>query len=222
MNLNAAALRLMAEKGLTLSDVAEIVAANEAKADTTAAERQRRCRANKKAGNMSQRDVTRDPPIEYNHTPSDYPSETKASLAPRGKTRKATRLPENWEPEPLDIDTAAIVLRWMPGRLERERARFRDYWMGKAGRSAAKMDWQATWRNWLRNADDWNKDKQNGQSGNQMGSTERAARQALYELNGGAGRFDEGGGGLPPGIDAAGHRTIDALPDTVRAIGHVQ
>ena len=39
MNLNAAALRLMADKGLTLSDVAEIVAANEAKTDTTATER---------------------------------------------------------------------------------------------------------------------------------------------------------------------------------------
>jgi 5-methylcytosine-specific restriction endonuclease McrA len=48
MNLNAAALRLMVEKGLTLSDVADIVAANESKVDTTAAERQRRCRAGKK------------------------------------------------------------------------------------------------------------------------------------------------------------------------------
>ena len=81
MNFNAAALRLMAEKGLTLSDVAEIVAANEAKADTTATERQRRCRANKKVGDVSRRDVTRDipdstpfpaPPNENNLTPPTH------------------------------------------------------------------------------------------------------------------------------------------------------
>jgi len=30
--------------------------------------------------------------------------------------------------------------------------RFRDYWLGKTGRDAAKADWQATWRNWVRKA----------------------------------------------------------------------
>lgn len=49
MNFSAAALRLMADKGLTLLDVAEIVAANDIRADPTANERQKRCRANKKA-----------------------------------------------------------------------------------------------------------------------------------------------------------------------------
>lgn len=48
MNLSAAALRLMAEKGLTLSDVAEIVAANERR-DPTNAERQARHRARRSA-----------------------------------------------------------------------------------------------------------------------------------------------------------------------------
>jgi len=48
VNFSAAALRLMAEKGLSLLDVAEIVAANDVRADPTANERQRRCRANKK------------------------------------------------------------------------------------------------------------------------------------------------------------------------------
>jgi len=57
MNLSSAALRLMAEKGLTLEDVAEIVAANE-KSDPTAVERQRRCRAKKANGHSVT--VTRD------------------------------------------------------------------------------------------------------------------------------------------------------------------
>jgi len=57
VNLSAAALRVMAAKGLTLEDVAEIVAANEARADPTATERQRRCRAKKNGHAVT---VTRD------------------------------------------------------------------------------------------------------------------------------------------------------------------
>ncbi len=34
----------------------------------------------------------------------------------------------------------------------READRFRDYWLAKAGRDGAKLDWQATWRNWVRKA----------------------------------------------------------------------
>ncbi|MGF6174728.1 hypothetical protein [Ensifer sp. 4252] len=30
--------------------------------------------------------------------------------------------------------------------------KFRDYWNAKAGKDATKLDWPATWRNWLRNA----------------------------------------------------------------------
>lgn len=55
MNLSAAALKVMAEKGLTLLDVAEIVAANEC--DRTGAERQARYRAKKKSNGVT---VTRD------------------------------------------------------------------------------------------------------------------------------------------------------------------
>ncbi|MCA1440457.1 hypothetical protein I6F07_09570 [Ensifer sp. IC4062] len=35
---------------------------------------------------------------------------------------------------------------------EAEFEKFRDYWCAKAGREATKLDWQATWRNWIRNA----------------------------------------------------------------------
>ena len=72
MNLNSAALKLMAAKGLTLDDVAEIVAANEVRQDSTATERKRRQRARDK----SRRDVTRDPPNDNSLTPG---SEAKAS-----------------------------------------------------------------------------------------------------------------------------------------------
>lgn len=35
---------------------------------------------------------------------------------------------------------------------EREYPAFRDYWISKSGKDATKLDWLATWRNWLRNS----------------------------------------------------------------------
>jgi hypothetical protein len=61
MSFNAAALQMMLDKGLSLSDVVEIATANEQRSDPTAAERKRRQRAKEKAErDMSHRDVTRD------------------------------------------------------------------------------------------------------------------------------------------------------------------
>lgn len=48
MNLNAASLRILLAKGMTLEDVADFVAAKERTRDLTGAERQRRCRAKAK------------------------------------------------------------------------------------------------------------------------------------------------------------------------------
>ena len=69
VSFNAAALKMMADKGLTAHDIAEIAAANERRADPTAAERKRRQRA------KSRRDVTRDmvSPNESILTPSVTP-----------------------------------------------------------------------------------------------------------------------------------------------------
>lgn len=36
--------------------------------------------------------------------------------------------------------------------VRREAASFADYWHGLAGAKARKADWEATWRNWVRNA----------------------------------------------------------------------
>jgi hypothetical protein len=72
MSLTSAAIRLMADKGMSAHDIADIAAANEKRADPTATERKRRQRAR----DMSRRDVTRDPPNDNTLTPG---SEAKAS-----------------------------------------------------------------------------------------------------------------------------------------------
>jgi hypothetical protein len=87
-----------------------------------------------------------------------------ATASSKEKPTRGTRLPNNWEPAfDAVVFSSADSERTgnqplTPGEIERELARFRDYWRGVAGSKGAKTDWQGTFRNWLRKAAD---DKQN-------------------------------------------------------------
>jgi hypothetical protein len=129
MNLNSAALKIMAAKGLSLEDVAEIVAANEQSRDPTAADRMRNMRARNKAKAVT-RNVTPEPPNDNTLTPG---SEAKAS-SPFSKCPEGVD-PKHWadflrirkKKGCVDSETAyAAVIRdletfsdndWPPGRL---------------------------------------------------------------------------------------------------------
>lgn len=67
------------------------------------------------------------------------------------KTQRGTRLPTDWE-IPDDWKTEANEIRpdWNDQHLQRIADSFRDYWVGKSGKDATKVDWLATWRNWCR------------------------------------------------------------------------
>lgn len=56
--------------------------------------------------------------------------------------------------------------------------RFIDYWKGRTGQLACKLDWPATWRNWIRKAND--DAKPNRESG--VEREERKARELLDSL----------------------------------------
>lgn len=61
----------------------------------------------------------------------------------------ATRLPADWSP---DQDAIAFCLQNRPDLKPSEVAdRFRDYWVAQPGAKGRKLDWPATWRNWVRN-----------------------------------------------------------------------
>ena len=64
--------------------------------------------------------------------------------SPRGTALSADwELPDDWktwaERERPDLDAATVA------------ESFRDYWTAKPGKDGRKADWQATWRNWVRN-----------------------------------------------------------------------
>lgn len=68
----------------------------------------------------------------------------------REKRVTGSRLPEGWQPPPEVVAQMRSDYPHMDFRLEH--AKFIDYWHGKAGKDARKVDWNATWRNWMRRA----------------------------------------------------------------------
>lgn len=71
--------------------------------------------------------------------------------SPEGKpsgVARATRLPPDWLPSDIDCAYAARQ-GFTPAAIERIAEKFRNYWTAKSGKAATKLDWPATWRNWV-------------------------------------------------------------------------
>lgn len=65
-------------------------------------------------------------------------------------TKRGTRLPQGWKPS---LELRKQMAEECPGvNLLAEHRKFVDHWNAKTGRDATKLDWPATWRNWIRNA----------------------------------------------------------------------
>lgn len=64
--------------------------------------------------------------------------------------KRGTRLDPDWTPATSTID--AMKTERPDVDLKSEHRKFVDYWTAKTGRDATKLDWDATWRNWIRNA----------------------------------------------------------------------
>lgn len=63
---------------------------------------------------------------------------------------RGSRLPKDWV---LPDDWREWAVAQRPGiDVDLEAAKFADFWHAKAGKDATKLNWEATWRNWTRNA----------------------------------------------------------------------
>lgn len=72
----------------------------------------------------------------------------KKKASPKGERLTPDwRLPKDWADWALGEGLDEVGIR-------READRFKDYYIAQAGSSAAKRDWLATWRNWVRKAVD--------------------------------------------------------------------
>jgi hypothetical protein len=99
------------------------------------------------------------------------------NIKPKSKAEsRATRLPQDWSPTVADI---AFCQTTRPDLEVAETAsRFKDYWLGVGGSKGCKLDWPATWRNWVRN------EKPNARAGPYETAKDRSRREASEQLTG--------------------------------------
>ena len=78
----------------------------------------------------------------------------KEGEAPQSDANKrGARLPQDWSlPKSWGEWALSEFQNLTADAVRIEAEKFRDFWTAKAGKDAAKMDWQATWRNWCRNS----------------------------------------------------------------------
>ena len=77
------------------------------------------------------------------HTPG-----TRRAHAGDTTGKRGTRINPDWYPTQTVIDT--IKNEYPNLDLRAEHNDFIDYWLGVAGQRGTKLDWDATWRKWMR------------------------------------------------------------------------
>ena len=148
-------------------------------ADTTAADRKKRQRERAKTakaapsngfdgGHTEGTDASRVTGTDVTRTDIDKDTDTKvdkteeelepvggsvAPPAPQPVARKAERLSPNWTLRKAWGDWAlAERPEFTQDDVRKQAEMFRDHWVAKSGKDATKLDWEATWRNWIRKA----------------------------------------------------------------------
>jgi len=95
--------------------------------------------------------------------------DTSSSTKKRGAAKRGTRIPE---PFMLTTEMRQWAVEEVPNvDADASTRRFVDYWRAESGAKATKIDWIATWRNWLRRDADNRKP-------NRLTPTERAQQTA--------------------------------------------
>ena len=70
---------------------------------------------------------------------------------PKASAAKATRLPADWVlPRAWGEWALSEQATWTATEVRKCADRFRDHWLAAGGQNARKVDWEATWRNWVR------------------------------------------------------------------------
>jgi hypothetical protein len=75
--------------------------------------------------------------------------EEKSKPKSKAETATASRLPADWTPSDSDLKFCAVERPDLD--CSAVAARFSDYWRSLPGAKGKKLDWSATWRNWVRN-----------------------------------------------------------------------
>lgn len=101
-------------------------------------------------------DPTRPVPV----LPTEVPVSSKKPLPPSPKAPRGTRLPDDWQPSLDLISWVRLKCPNIDGRTETEN--FCDWWHAKAGKDATKVNWDLTYKGWMRRSNSQVKPNQRG------------------------------------------------------------
>ncbi len=87
-------------------------------------------------------------PTRPDHVSKDTYEE--ASQAPPAKKKRGQRIPDGWMPDGDLITAMAQECPLVDQQMEHRK--FADYWAAQPGAKGVKLDWNATYRNWIRRA----------------------------------------------------------------------
>lgn len=74
--------------------------------------------------------------------------EIPAAKASGQKQKRGSRIGEDWKPSQRVVDTIVSEFPFLD--LRHEHNLFIDYWLAAPGQKGVKLDWDATWRGWMR------------------------------------------------------------------------
>jgi hypothetical protein len=97
----------------------------------------------------------------YESGNSEEGNEERKESAHASGSIRGSSLPSDWQPSGNDFHFA-LEEGLSHDEVHREADRFRDYWLSANGSKAAKRDWSATWRNWIRREIDGRNKRVNG------------------------------------------------------------
>ena len=104
---------------------------------------------------------------QHLHTQSPSQSHLQKQEEESRARKRASRLPENWMPSPQGGEFA-ISHGLSQAEANTELKKFTNYWTAKAGQGATKLEWGATWENWILTATE-RKGKPNGHRKQSLG-----------------------------------------------------
>jgi len=102
------------------------------------------------AGKRQDPQVT--PKVPQEHLPSSTEEQKKNKTPSVSTAKRGTRVPDDFYPD--EKMSAWFIAegfdKLFHGKTEHEK--FMDFWRAKPGAGGVKLDWPATWRNWMRSA----------------------------------------------------------------------
>jgi hypothetical protein len=161
MSVIATALKHMLAAGMPhdviVAAVAEMEAHNpaevEAEAKRAKDRERKRVAAEAKRNSVESVESVETPPPPPSPIPLDPPSQTHPPIIPQTpsttETKRARRLADDWV-LPASWGRWAVGEGYSEAIIRLQADQFADFWKAKAGKDAAKLDWEATWRNWMR------------------------------------------------------------------------